>query len=419
MTDVLAGVKVVEVALWAYVPSAGAALAEWGADVVKIEPPTGDPIRGLVNAGVGPMEGISFPWELWNRGKKGIALDLRTPAAREIVLRLCEHADVFLTSYLPALRERLGLGLEAVRERNPSIVYACGSGQGAQGPEADKGGYDAITFWSRGGVSASVTPAGYPRPVGMPAGAFGDAISGVALAGGIAAALVKKARTGEGSVVDGSLLGTAAWSMQMASVGAAAAIATSPQLAELVRNPPQPRVATGDFPEPPVFNPLVNNYRTADNRWVALCMLQFDVYFEGLVTAIGRADMVKDPRFATPQDRAGHFAEIIEELAKTFGGLTLDEARAVLAGQRGQWDVVNRAVDLLDDPQARLNGMVQDVDCGDGRRLPLFASPVQFDRTPPVLTAAPRFTADTDEVLAGIGMDEQAVLEAKITGAVT
>src|SRR5207245_2419030 len=149
-------------------------------------------------------------------------------------------------------------------------------------PESEKGGYDSITFWSRGSVSASVTPAGMP-PIGMPAGAFGDSISGMSLAGGIAAALVRKARTGEGSLVDGSLLGTAMWAMQMAIVGASVA-----GLAEL---PKMDRAVMG--------NPLVNIYKTKDERWLALCMLQPDLYWAPLCTAIGRADLIEDERFET------------------------------------------------------------------------------------------------------------------------
>jgi crotonobetainyl-CoA:carnitine CoA-transferase CaiB-like acyl-CoA transferase len=419
MANVLDGIKVVEVAVWAYVPSAGTALAEWGAEVIKVEPPTGDPIRGLVNAGIGAMDGIVFPWEIWNRGKKVIALDLTKPEAQDIVLRLCEDADVFLTSYLPAARQRLGFDIDAVRERNASIIYACGTGQGSAGPDAEKGGYDSISFWSRGGVSASVTPSDYPRPLPMPAGAFGDSLSGVSLAGGIAAALVKKARTGEGSVVVGSLLGTAMWAMQMSSVGAATMMASSPEMAEMIKHPPPPESPAGGSPAAAfVFNPLVNNYETSDRRWVALCMLQPDRYFDGLVRALGRSDMVDDPRFLTPEDRAAHAPALVEELARTFAGMTLEEARVALASQPGQWDVVNRAVDLLDDEQAHANGFVQPVDYGDGRSLPLFASPVQFDQQAPVLTRAREFAADTDEILASIGMSEEDSLQAKISGAV-
>jgi len=234
--------------MWAYVPSAAAVLADWGAEVIKVESPQGDPIRGLVNAGVGPMDGITFTWEIFNRNKSGIALDLTNPQAREILYQLVDQADVFVTSLLPPVRTKLGVDLDQIRARNPGIIYAAGTGQGAGGPEADRGGYDSITFWSRGSISASVTPADYPRPVGMPAGAFGDSISGMALAGGISAALVRKARTGETSVVDGSLLGTAMWAMQMGIVGAAVAQAS----------PAGPAAAA-----PTVANPLVSNYKLA------------------------------------------------------------------------------------------------------------------------------------------------------------
>ena len=236
MANVLEGIKVVEVSMWAFVPSAGAVLADWGADVVKIEPPTGDPIRGLVNAGVGPAEGLVFPWEVWNRGKRGMALDLNYPEAREIVLSLAAEADVFLTSYLPPTRRKLGIDIEDVQARNPAIIYACGTGQGPRGPESEKGGYDSISFWARGGVSGSVTPPDYPRPLPMPSGAFGDSLSGMALAGGIAGALVKRARTGEGSIVDASLLNTAMWCMQMAIVGFGLALVAGGPVAHPGRN---------------------------------------------------------------------------------------------------------------------------------------------------------------------------------------
>jgi crotonobetainyl-CoA:carnitine CoA-transferase CaiB-like acyl-CoA transferase len=401
----LQGVKVLEVAMWAYVPSAGAVLADWGADVVKIESPQGDPIRGLVNAGVGPMDGITFTWEIFNRGKKGIALDLTHPDAQEIVYKLAEQADVFLTSLLPEARVKLGVDVDRIRARNPEIIYASGTGQGVAGPEAERGGYDSITFWSRGSISASVTPPDYHRPIGMPAGAFGDSISGLALAGGIAAAIARKARTGETSLVDGSLLGTAMWAMQMGIVGAAVAAAAPPSQAP-------------DVSAPKVANPLVNNYRTADDRWVALCMLQPDLYWEGICQVIGRSDLLEDPRFATPADRAQKSADIVAELDKTFAAQPLAHWVEVLPSQRGQWDVVRLVTEVGQDPQARTNGFIQDVSYSGGRRLPIVASPIQFDRSPPTLRTAPEFGADADEVLASLGMDERTILESKISGAV-
>ena len=406
MSTPLRGIKVVEISMWAYVPSAGAVLADWGADVIKIESPQGDPIRGLVNAGVGAMDGITFTWEIFNRGKKGVALDLTQPAAQEIVYKLVEDADVFLTSLLPSVREKLGVSLEKIRARNPRIIYAAGTGQGAQGPEANRGGYDSITFWSRGSVSASVTPPDYHRPVGMPAGAFGDSISGMALAGGIAAAIAGRAITGETSVVEGSLLGTAMWAMQMGIVGAAVAAAAGPA----------PAAPVG--PDAAVANPLVNNYRTSDDRWVALCMLQPDLYWEGLCQVIGREDMVADPRFATPADRSANTALIVEELDKTFATQTLSHWIEALGRQKGQWDVVRLVSEVGQDPQAVFNRFIQNVQYSGERSLPIVANPVQFDRQAPELVPAPEFGGDTQAVLGGIGMSEEAIIEAQISGAV-
>jgi crotonobetainyl-CoA:carnitine CoA-transferase CaiB-like acyl-CoA transferase len=401
MDKPLEGIRVVEVAMWAFVPSAGGVLADWGADVIKIEAPTGDPIRGLVSSGIGKTDGITYTWELFNRGKRGMALDLNDPVAQKIVYQLVETADVFLTSLLPPARRKLGIDHDDIRAANPQIIYAVGSGQGARGAEAEKGGYDSITFWSRGSVSASVTPAG-SSPIGMPAGAFGDSLSGVSLAGGIAAALARKAKTGEGSLVDGSLLGTAMWSMQMAIVGAA--------VAGLTELPKGSRAI--------LANPLVNNYKTKDERWLALCMLQPDVYWAGLCTAIGRVDLIDDERFATMDVRAENSRECVAELDTTFAGRTLDEWRPILSSQPGQWDVINRVSDVLVDQQAVENGFVQTVDYGDGRELPLVSNPVQFDRTPPNLTPAPEFGADTDDILLSLGWDWDAIIEAKASGAV-
>ena len=282
MYDVLEGVKVLEVSAWAFVPSGGAVLSDWGADVIKVEPPTGDPMRGLINAGI-QTDGPTFVWEIWNRGKRSVALDLRQEQARSIVLELAAEADVFLTSYLPDTRAKLGLDILDVQAHNPSIVYACGSGFGPKGDEAGKGGYDAISFWSRGGISNAVTPPGYARPLGMPSGAFGDSLSGMALAGGIAAALLRRERTGKGAVVDVALLGTAMWAMQMGIVGAAASRATLPEF-DAESEPPPPAM---------ILNPLVNNYRTSDGRWLALCMLRYDLYWRGVLEVIGRA-MISD-----------------------------------------------------------------------------------------------------------------------------
>ena len=400
MGGVLDGVRVVEVSMWVFAPAAGVVLGEWGADVIKVEGPNGDPVRGLVTAGLTPS-GPRFTWEMWNRNKRAIALDLTYPRAQEILHQLVSEADVFLTSVLPGQRQKLGIDLEAIRRANPTIIYAACTGQGAVGPEADKGGYDGITFWARSGAASSVTPEG-SDPVGMPVGAFGDSLSGLALAGGIAAALVKKARTGEGSIVEGALLSTALWAMQMGITGAAAA-----GLDEMPR-------MTRQHP----FNPLVNSYPTADGRWIVLCMLQADRYWPGLCQAIGRDDLVDDPRFESDAARAQNMESCVQELDRTFCSQPLSVWRERLKEQEGQWDVATKVSEVLDDPQVKANLLVQRVDYGDGHELHLVPSPIQFDRVPPRARPAPAYGANTDEVLQSLGWDSEAVIEARIEGAV-
>jgi crotonobetainyl-CoA:carnitine CoA-transferase CaiB-like acyl-CoA transferase len=408
---VLDGVKVLEVSAWAFVPSAGAVLADWGADVIKVEPPTGDPLRGLVNAGIGGGSGPSFPWEAWNRGKRSIALDLKHPRAREILLQAAEKADVFLTSYLPPTRRQLGIDIDDIRAVNPTIVYASGTGQGSAGEEAEKGGYDSISFWARGGVGATVTPPGAQRPIGQPAGAFGDSLSGMALAGGVAAALFRRATTGEGAVVDVALLGTAMWCLQMPILGAAVMMAQPPPADDAAPS-------TARSVNPQIFNPLVNNYRTSDGRWLSLCMLQRDRYWDDVLVAIGREDLRVDPRFSTPEALGEHNDEAIAELERTFAAMSTDQARAALGSQSGQWDVMQNVLELPTDPQAVANGFVQQVEYDNSVSLPLVSSPAQFDRIPNPLGRAPEFGADTDDVLAELGLDADEIIQAKIDGAV-
>jgi crotonobetainyl-CoA:carnitine CoA-transferase CaiB-like acyl-CoA transferase len=212
MDQVLKGVRVVEVAQWWFVPAAGAVLADWGADVLKIEHPvSGDPQRGLMTSGLIPNTGgVNFMVEQPNRGKRSLGIDLGKPEGLEVLHRLVETADVFLTNFLPAARRRLKIELEDIRRVNPKVIYVRGPGQGARGPDMEKGGYDAASFWCRGGICSALTPAAAEMPV-MQRAAFGDSTGGLALAGGIAAALFRRERTGEPSLVDLSLLGTAMW----------------------------------------------------------------------------------------------------------------------------------------------------------------------------------------------------------------
>ena len=290
MGDAFEGIRVVELAQWVFVPVAGALLADWGADVIRVDRPEGDPYRNLATQGIGTDSGgINLSVALANRGKRSIALDLRTEAGREILHRLLDSADVLLTSLRPAALDRLGLGADEVRARHPQLVYARGHGYGVRGPDADRPGYDASAFWARGGVGHVLTPPERDHPI-SPRGAFGDRNGGMALAFGVAAALVRRARTGEGSVVDVSLLATAMWTLSSDVLSALQGMA--------------PRAPEGRV----VVNPLVGSYRTKDGRHIQLVFLESDRYWPDFCSLVGRADLAEDPRFADLHARGANAA---------------------------------------------------------------------------------------------------------------
>ena len=212
MHEVLKGVRVLEVASWGFVPSCGAALADWGAEVIKVEPAaTGDPMRGLMTSGVMPesMKNSNFMFEFPNRGKRSIGIDIDTPEGHALLMRLVESSDVFLTSYLPPVRKKLKIDVDDVRAVNPKIIYARGSGYGALGPDAALPGYDAVSFWARGGIGEALSPADMERPLEQRTPAFGDSIGGLNLAGGIAAAIAGRELGQPPATVDVSLMSTA------------------------------------------------------------------------------------------------------------------------------------------------------------------------------------------------------------------
>ena len=216
MSTVLSGVRVVELASWTYVPSAGAALSDWGADVIKVESvATGDPGRALVVGGFtreAARVDADFILELGNRGKRSIAIDIKSETGRELLGRLLASADVFLTNWLPAVAERARLRIEDIRAFNPNIIIARGTGLGVRGPDRNRGGFDAATYLARGGVAYTLTPFGTETPAVQGPG-FGDLQGGITLAGGVCAALFHRERTGEPSIVDSSLLAQAMWTI--------------------------------------------------------------------------------------------------------------------------------------------------------------------------------------------------------------
>jgi crotonobetainyl-CoA:carnitine CoA-transferase CaiB-like acyl-CoA transferase len=402
---IMDGVRVLEVAAWTYVPSAGAVLAEWGADVIKIEhPESGDPQRGLVSSGLVPSGpgGVNHMIELPNRGKRSVAIDLRTDEGHDLLMRLAAESDVFLTNFLPPARKALRLEVDDVRAANPRIVYVRGSGQGQRGPEADRGGYDGCSFWARV-VADIATPAGLEWPIAQPGPAFGDLIGGAMIAGGISAALYHRERTGEALVVDNSLLATALWATSASMLAAG--------LFGIGKMP--------SFDRLEVPNPIVNTYRTSDGRFLSLIMLQADRYWPEFVTKIGHPELVDDERFADAAARAENRRECVETLDAIFATRTFDEWRALLMDVEGVWAPVETPGELLEDPQVLANGYVREVVAQSGTTFRMVPSPLQFDETPPDLVRAPDHGEHTDEVLGELlGLDTEQLIDLKLKGAI-
>jgi crotonobetainyl-CoA:carnitine CoA-transferase CaiB-like acyl-CoA transferase len=402
MTDALAGIRVIEVAAWTFVPSSGAVLAEWGADVIKIEDPEqGDPQRGLVSSNLIPKGGVNFMVELPNRGKRSVGLDLATADGRELLYRLIETADVFVTNYLPDVRQRLGIDVEFIRARNPAVIYVRGSGNGPRGPEAGRGGFDSATYWARAGLAAAFTESGADWPVAIRPG-FGDLMGGLAMAGGIAAALLKRARTGVPSVIDVSLLSLGLWNL--------APDVTSAKLFEGRELPAVDRDASP--------NPLVGYFPTSDGRFLTLMLFQGDRYWPDLCRHLDRPDLIDDARFNSSAARYEHRRECVQLLRALFRSRTLAQWCERLQTLQGVWAPVRTPLEVHDDPQVCANDYLEPITTASGVTLKVPVNPVQFDLAQPAVRGAPAHGEHTDEVLLELGLSYDAIVAYKAAGAV-
>jgi crotonobetainyl-CoA:carnitine CoA-transferase CaiB-like acyl-CoA transferase len=404
----MSGVKIVEVAQYTFTPAAGAVLADWGAEVIKVEHAvTGDAQRGI-QVGTGGASAGSFQpmMEHPNRGKRSIGLALENPAGREVLMELVADADVFLTNFLPAARRRLGLELEDIRAANPDIIYVRGSGHGQRGPDAEKGGFDGSTFWGRMGTGWGTTPPDSPRLITMPSGAYGDSIGGMTIAGGIAGALFARERTGETSVVDVSLMSVGAWMMALS-------LCTEMLTGEV--NEPLPL----DSPPSIAVNPLIGNFRTSDGRWINLCVLQPSRFWVDACQHLGLDDLAKDERYADARTIMAEAVPLGERIAEAFASQTYGHWLEALRTFEGQWAPVQNPTEIVEDPQMEANGYLLPVTDAEGNDRRLVANPVQFDEVAPTISRAPQFAEHTDEILRELGRDDEQILQLKIDGACT
>ncbi len=396
----LQGVRVVEMGFWVAGPAAAGVMADWGADVVKIEPPRGDPMRHFFRAVAGIELPSCPPFDLDNRGKRSVVLDLAKPEGRSLALELVSEADVFVTNYRHDALERLGLDWSTLAKRAPRLVYAHVTGYGQEGPDRDRAGYDIGGFWARAGISILLAQAG-DEPVGS-RGGFGDHVTATHGLAGILAALYAREKTGRGQMVDACLLRSGIY-----TVG----FDISQQLAFGA-------VAQAGKREESIV-PTVTSFKAGDDTWVWLLGVEADRHWPRLCEGLDRADLKDDPRFASSTARRENAREVMRILDEQFAKRPLAEWLDRFDAVDLWWAPVNTPADVARDPQALASGAIVDVPDGKGGTQKSVGSPVRFsaaDVTPrgPV----PQLGEHTAQVLAELGVSEVRIAELRASGVI-
>ncbi|GEP60683.1 CaiB/BaiF CoA transferase family protein [Reyranella soli] len=395
----LAGLRVLDISSFIAAPAAAVVLGDWGADVIKVEGPDGDPNRRIMHDSSNyPKSAVNYPWHMDSRNKRSIVLDLKKPDARAALDRLIAISDVLICNFPPLVRDRLGLDYEAVKKVNPRLIYASLTGYGESGPDRDRPGFDATAYFARSGLLDAQRYEG--GPPGVPVPAQGDRATAMGLVSAILMGLMQRMKTGEGSWVGTSLLGNGLWSCgviaQAALVGA-----------YLPHRPPpeRPRSALG------------NIYRTADDRWLQLTIVREDKMWPGVCATIGRPELEKDARFATVADRRQRSDELAAILHDAFAQKDYEYWRETMASHGITFGVISRPQDVPDDQQAVACGAVVETKIAEMPRT--LANPIRLSfAEQQVARPAPALGQHSDEILAQAGLTPDEIAALHKSGAV-
>lgn len=398
MPGPMEGVRVVELGVWVAGPAAGGILADWGADVVKIEPPAGDPARTFQRMLGGDMPNNPV-FELDNRSKKSIVIDLQTDEGRKVSYELIDKADVFVSNVRPNALARLGLDYETLARRNPRLIYGIVTGYGLEGPDANRAAYDIAAFWARSGIASMLTAPGADPP--FQRGGMGDHSVGLSCAAAISAALYSRERTGRGQMVSTSLLRQGVYTIGFdLNMVLGWGLTTS--------------VGTRDG----MGNPAINNYKAGDGRRFWIVGLEGERHWPPLARVVGHPEWLDGHTYSTPMGRAQNAKELIAELDRVFATKPLDEWAEIFATEPDFfWSPLNTVDDILADPQLRhAGGLVEVPDGSTGTTM--VATPADFHGTPwAPRSLAPRLGEHSVEVLQSLGKSA-ADIDALINGGV-
>lgn len=404
MVKGLEGFKVIEVGGAAAMPLAGMLMAGWGADVIHVEPPgRGDMMRTLLKESAGGWmkpNDINFLWEHMDRNKRGMALNIGTPAGQSILYKLLADTDVFLNNLRPYELEKFNLTYDTLTGINPRIIFANLTGYGRRGPENNAGGYDSVAYWARSGVMDLMHDADSPPNISRPG--YGDSITSLSLLAGIMAALLIRERTGIGQEVEVSLFNTATYALgfDISHCLITGEDALRPQ-----------RKTLG--------NPIRNVYGTKDNRWVMLGMTNAQHYWPSFCRAIERTDLEKDPRFSTLEDRARNSAELVTIIEGIFRTKTYAEWIEILLANRLIWSPVKTPLEVTQDEQARANDFFVEWDHPKYSRIKVLNNPIKLSKTPAeIKMRAPDLGEHTDQIMQELGYSERDIAEMREAGTI-